>query len=500
MQNKFLKNIIFLLFVNILIKPFWIFGIEVDVQNLLGNVTYGMFYAVNNFAYLFYILLDLGITNFNNRNIARHNDMLSEHLVGISKVKLLLGLMYAVVVFVFARVIGYGREEMHLLVWCALNWILLSFILYMRSNVSALLLFKTDSILSVLDKVLSIMICGFLLWSGVMPRSEFSIYMFLYSQTAAYAITFIVALVVVLRNAGKLKYKTDKAFAIKILKQSFPFALLVLLMSFYNRLEPVLINRILPREIADEQTGIYAQAFRILDAGNNISYLFSVILLPLFAAVLKKNEDISQLVRQSFSLLITFVGLGAVLCVIHSRNIMELLYGIQEFESQMQYVERMDSLSLIFRILMGSFVSISVTYIFGTLLTANGSLRQLNILAASGVALNVILNLILIPHMQAVGAAITSFVTQFVTAVVQFFMAKHIIGFKLSKDFWPRLILFFAIAIAVSFAFTFASIHWIWQFVLAMAVCIVAAFVCGTLNMNEALELVKSSKSTIKKE
>jgi len=271
-------------------------------------------------------------------------------------------------------------------------------------------------------------------------------------------------------------------------------------MSFYNRLEPVLINRILPREIADEQTGIYAQAFRILDAGNNISYLFSVILLPLFAAVLKKNEDISQLVRQSFSLLITFVGLGAVLCVIHSRNIMELLYGIQEFESQMQYVERMDSLSLIFRILMGSFVSISVTYIFGTLLTANGSLRQLNILAASGVALNVILNLILIPHMQAVGAAITSFVTQFVTAVVQFFMAKHIIGFKLSKDFWPRLILFFAIAIAVSFAFTFASIHWIWQFVFAMAVCIVAAFVCGTLNMNEALELVKSSKSTIKKE
>jgi len=46
-----------------------------------------------------------------------------------------------------------------------------------------------------------------------------------------------------------------------------PFALLVLLMSFYNRIDPVLIERLLPAPLGEEQSGVYAQAFRLLDAG-----------------------------------------------------------------------------------------------------------------------------------------------------------------------------------------------------------------------------------------
>ena len=64
MQNRFIKNIIFLLFLNLLVKPFWILGIDREVQNLLGDASYGTYQALFNFSYLFYILLDLGITNF----------------------------------------------------------------------------------------------------------------------------------------------------------------------------------------------------------------------------------------------------------------------------------------------------------------------------------------------------------------------------------------------------------------------------------------------------
>ena len=41
MQNRFIKNIIFLLFLNLLVKPFWILGIDREVQNLLGDASYG---------------------------------------------------------------------------------------------------------------------------------------------------------------------------------------------------------------------------------------------------------------------------------------------------------------------------------------------------------------------------------------------------------------------------------------------------------------------------
>ena len=97
MQNRFIKNIIFLLFLNLLVKPFWILGIDREVQNLIGDASYGTYQALLNFSYLFYILLDLGITNFNSRAVAQDPKNLSKHFGGLTEIKLLLGLLYAVV-------------------------------------------------------------------------------------------------------------------------------------------------------------------------------------------------------------------------------------------------------------------------------------------------------------------------------------------------------------------------------------------------------------------
>ena len=89
-QKDFIFNIILLIFLNLLIKPFWILGIDVGVQNRVGAESYGLYFAVFNFTFLFNMLLDMGITNFNNRNIARHQQLLQKHLSGIITLKLLL--------------------------------------------------------------------------------------------------------------------------------------------------------------------------------------------------------------------------------------------------------------------------------------------------------------------------------------------------------------------------------------------------------------------------
>jgi hypothetical protein len=50
-----------------------------------------------------------------------------------------------------------------------------------------------------------------------------------------------------------------------------------------------------------------------------------------------------------------------------------------------------------------SFVAVCITYVFGTLITASGDLRTLNLLAAGGMVLNIGLNLVLIPRWQRAG-------------------------------------------------------------------------------------------------
>jgi len=200
MQRKFLTNLGLLLFLNLLVKPFWIFGIDRTVQNTVGPTEFGFYFVVFNFSFLFNILLDLGITNFNNRNIAQNNHLLNKHFSGIITMKILLGVVYFLVTFTIALILGYSGERLKLLGLLGFNQLLISAILYLRSNISGLLLFKTDSFLSVLDRLLMILFCGMLLW-GHVTDAPFRIEWFVYSQTAAYVLTALTALLIVIKKA-----------------------------------------------------------------------------------------------------------------------------------------------------------------------------------------------------------------------------------------------------------------------------------------------------------
>ena len=72
MRKKFAGNLLLLIFANVLVKPFWIFGIDRVVQNKVGPAEYGTYFALFNFSFLFGIVLDFGLNNFNNRAPPTH--------------------------------------------------------------------------------------------------------------------------------------------------------------------------------------------------------------------------------------------------------------------------------------------------------------------------------------------------------------------------------------------------------------------------------------------
>jgi O-antigen/teichoic acid export membrane protein len=418
------------------------------VQRNVGVGEYGFYFAILNFSFLFNIILDLGITNFNNRNIAQHNHLLNKHFSGILVLKLLLAISYVVIAFVGALILRYNAEQFRLLGWLAFNQFLLSFILYLRSNISGFMMFKTDSFLSVLDRVLMILFCGVLLW-GRVTSSSFRIEWFVYSQTTAYSITAALAFLIVVKKAHFRKLNWNWPFFLMIMKQSMPFALLVLLMTFYNRLDPVMLEYLLPKQIGNEQVGIYASGFRLLDAANMIAYLFGVLLVPIFSKMLKKRQPIEHMLKLSFTLIITLaiiVGLGLFF---YSYELMDLLYDTH-----------IEASTNVFRLLIPAFIAVSTTYIFGTLLTANGNLKQLNIIAFSGLVINLILNYLLIPRYLATGSAMSSLVTQFAMAILQVLMVQRVFKFAVNYRYMFTLVAFILGVIAFNLVSRMFVIHW----------------------------------------
>lgn len=479
MKRKFVTNLILLLTLNLLIKPFWILGIDRTVQNMVGDESYGMYFALFNFSLLLNILLDVGITNFNNKNIAQHNFLLKKHLSNIVGLKFMLAFVYAVFSLVVAAIIGYGKVQMHLLFFLIFNQFLISFTLYLRSNISGLHLFRTDSLLSVLDRSLMIAICSVLLFSESL-KPYFTIEWFVYAQTAAYVLTSVITFAIVLHKSGKISIRFNPKFFIVFLRKSYPYALLILLMSFYNRIDGVMLERMLPEPIGQQQAGIYAQAFRLLDAVSMFGVLVAGLLLPIFARMIKQGEDVTQMIKLSFTFLFVTAVVVAVSSIFYNYEIMEVLYHSNTEHS-----------SELLGILMSGFIGIATTYVFGTLLTANGSMKQLNIMAFFGMLVNVILNLVLIPRYQAFGSAYASLFTQIVTAGAQVILAT--IVFKLKPNYWFLLRLFAFVSTAVILAEVSLQFNnWFYGYSFLIITSVLFAFVLGLFNILDLYKFIRN--------
>ena len=485
MQRKFLTNLGFLLLLNLLIKPFWIFGIDRTVQNVVGAEDFGFYFVVFNFSFLFNILFDFGITNFNNRNIAQNNQLLNKHFSSILILKFLLAFVYFLVTFSAGLLWGFRGNELWMLGLLGLNQFLISLILYLRSNVSALLLFKTDSILSVLDRILMIGICSVLLW-GRVTNQAFRIEWFVYAQSASYLVTAVIALLIVIKKASFRRLNWNLPFFLMIIRQSLPFAILVLLMTFYNRFDTVMIKRMLSGEEGNIQAGIYAHAYRLLDASNNIAYLFSVLLLPLFARLIKQGKKVENLVKLSFSILFVTSVILAIGSVFYRIEFMTLMYD--------QYIPESAS---VFAVLMWCFISISTTYVFGTLLTANGNLKQLNLAAAFGMVLNIGLNFALIPGYGALGSAWASLITQAIMAIIQVLLASFYFKFHINYRYLVTLFLFVAGVLIINMLSVSIGLTWLSSFALMVAASLILATVLRLLDLGNFIKIVSGGKTQI---
>lgn len=477
MKRKFITNLILLLSLNLLIKPFWILGIDRTVQNVVGDQNYGLYFALFSFSMLLNIILDFGITSFNNRTIAQHKSLLIKHLSNIITLKFILAFVYAVVCLVIALIIGYNRIQFHILFFLIFNQFLISFILYLRSNISALQFFRTDSLLSVLDRILMIVICSLLLYTNIFG-GKFQIEWFVYAQTVSYLLTAIIVFWIVLVKAGKFSIQVDYRLSLVFLKKSYPYAILILLMSFYNRIDSVLIERLLPESIGKEQAGIYAQAFRLLDAFSMLGVLFAGLLLPMFAKMIKDKNPIGHMVQLSYSFIIVPSLIISISCLFYDGEIMKVLY-----DSNTEISARLLS------ILMVGFLGIMTTYIFGTLLTANGSLRQLNLMAAGGMILNIALNLILIPKYMAFGSAYASLATQCATAVSQVAIAVLIFKLKINWKFILKLIAFVILLLALGFV-SLRFGKWIYGYVFMLGTGVIAALAIHLINIRDIFNIV----------
>ena len=483
MKKEFLINIIFLLGINLLIKPLYLFGVDLHIQNIVGVDTYGMYKVLFNIAFLMQFIHEPGIQSYNSQNIAKNPDQLGFHLPRILGLKVILGIVYFGLAIGYFALKGFDPSLRPLMMVVTANLFLSTLFIYLRTNIAGIGKYRIDSLLSTIDKLLMLIILGVLSW--VSPfRENFQIIWLAYGQMAAFGISCVVALAILFKHLGSINISFSWDYTKKLLKWSAPYALILLAMSAYTRMDSIMLEHIL--DDGGVESGIYEYSYRFLDALNMIGYLFAGLLLPMYAANIKKLSIIEDLVDVGIRLMVFITFVGAATAITYRDEIMKWAHS----EATPYYSE-------ILTYLMLSFIPLSIAYIFGSLLLANNSLKKINILLVVGVFINFGLNYYLIPQEQALGAAKATLVTQSLMTLGQIFLAINILKLKIH----PQL-LFIVLGFGLFCVLIFGSIYvyipmdWTFRAILSICFSFVFALILRLIDVKALKELVSKKNPT----
>ena len=431
-ERSFYSNLIFSLGLNLLVKPAAIFLIDAKVQNIVGE-EYGIYFAVFNLSLILSILFDFGVNNLSVKLAAQDVNEAKLQFSSILIFRIALMLFYIIGLTIINLFVKLSTVEYLLILILGLNQFLIANIAYFRSFFAGLHWFRLDAFFSVLDRILLILSMGTILYLYSDGFKWVSIESYALLQFCGYAVTFLIAGITLYLKIKPPFIKPKITLVKTLVKQAVPYALLIVLMTLYTRSDAIILKYI----AGIEEASYYAQAYRLIDALYMFAMVFAGLLFPMFSKMIKDQpKAIGPLVAQASKLL-----LGSSIAITEfgfSRGgaLIDQIYSNTSVDS-----------GSIFFLLCIAFFGMASNLIYGSLLTANGSLKVLNMISLIGFVVNLSLNIILIPKVLDGGAVIAAGVaalTQLLVALAQAIYCKRLFDLPLiDRNFfrYPVLIL-----------------------------------------------------------
>jgi O-antigen/teichoic acid export membrane protein len=417
LKRAFLGNLLLLQTLNWLIKPVWIFFIEVAVQNNLGDALYGKYYGIFGLALLFNILLDFGLNNFTASKVASTpGNVVPSGLLGL---RMWLALSYVLITAVFGL---FQNMDIRFLGLVILNQVLAGFTLYFRAILQGRHLFKTDSIVSVADRLVAVALLSWLIAGSGLSGEEGLCY-FLLAQTAGYAVSLFFSWFYS-RKQGYSDTKIPQTEGFSLLSSMRWFAILSLCMAVFTRLDTQMLRYLAPG--GEAEVGQYARSFRFLDAALIFSSLISSQLLPLFSRMISRNEPTDGLLWLNVRIVL-YVALPLLFTGLFFASPLLGLFYAGQGKAGFSLAD-----ATVFGNLMACFLPMALVHVFGTWLTAAGELKKLGLLALVCVFVNAGLNMWLIPLHSATGAAVSGLITQLLFVLICIYWVIQQKGFALN--------------------------------------------------------------------
>lgn len=390
----------------------------------VGPASLGQYYFAISFTTVFAIFIDLGFANVLTREVAKNQTEAPRWLGNILAIKIPLSILVLAVVVVLINLLGYEPLVKQLVYISAISMVLDSFTSTFFATIRGFHNLKYESISSIIFQliVLTIGYGALLLGQGLsmtmIALAVASLFNFSYSFS-----------ILLFRIKIKIHLIYDRFFIKKILIISWPFALYAIFQRLYTYLDSVLLSVL----AGDIQVGLYQIAFKIIFALQFLPMAFVASLYPAMSAYWQGNRDqliisfersLNYLIIISLPIIIGAIVLGNKIILLFKDGYQEALWPL-----------RISIVALFF---------IFINFPIGSLLNACDRQKRNTWNMGIVMVTNLVLNLILIPRFQAIGASITVLLTNALMTILGIIWVKKIIPYRLRKNLAVFLKSFFA--------------------------------------------------------
>ncbi len=358
------------------------------VARIMGVDNTGKYAFALSFVTIFAMFLDFGLNQVLIRESARDSRISQQYLSNVLGLKVIGSVIIYLVIILMVNVLGYPSVTVQMVYIAGIVMIIDSFANSFFSVLRGHHNLIYESVGVVVNQAL-VLGCGltvlFLGW-GLVPLIAVyligSLFNFSYS---------IISLKRKLKIGMRITY--DWSIIKKILTLALPFGLAGIFIRLYSSMDVVLLSKL----SSDTAVGLYSAAYKITFALQFVAVAFSASVYPTFCRLFVENKE--QL-GFAFSRSLRYLAIIAMPIAVGTITIADVIMGPL---FGWQYQAAVPAL----QIMMSVLILIFWYFPIGAVLNATNRQSQNTLNLAVVAGSNIILNLILIPRLDYVGAAVS---------------------------------------------------------------------------------------------
>jgi len=435
------------------------------IARLIGVENTGVYFFAIAFTTIFAVFADFGFNSVLTRESAKYPEQTERYLSTVLAAKLLFSLVSYALLALSVNVLHYSDLTRHLIYLAGITMVLDNFhtVFYGVFRGRRNLVYEGIGIVGA--QFLTLVVGSLALYN------HWSLIWLILAYTIASALN-VIYTVCVARSRFHLRWSFS--FDKQIFKMFFIFAVPLALAGLIGRFYAYSDSLLMSKMLTAQELGWWSVPYKIAFAFQFVPIALSASVYPAMSAFAERDrEKIGELFTKSWRYLFTIVFPLSFGLIALARPALVFLYGAN-------YLPAAPAL----QILMASLIFGFLAFVTGALLNATNHQKTQTGLMTLVLAVNIVLNLILLPRLGIYGAAVAALASNFVLCAGGLIFSNYFVKLDFTLLFKYFLQTFIPAAVMGILVYYFSRhLHFIFTIPIGVIIYALLLFISGGMSL-----------------